>query len=109
MIAIVVGLVAASTVDSADPLATDTQVVALGVEFDVAEITVPAGENGFWIDNQDGIRHAFTVRGTDLQIDVPAFSSQRAGLDLASGSYTVFCAVPGHENMVIELTVEGQA
>ena len=98
---------AASTVESATPFPSDIQVIASGVEFDLTEIVVVPGSNGFWVDNQDGIRHTFTIEGTDMEIDVPGLSAQRANFELAPGAYTVFCAVPGHENMKISLKVEG--
>lgn len=104
---VVVALVAASGVETAAPADGDVQVVAKGVEFDPTELVVATGSTGFWVDNQDGIRHTFTIEGTDLEIDVPALSAQRAEFDLEAGRYTVICAVPGHENMNIDLTVEG--
>lgn len=103
---VIVAFVAAAGVDSALPIDGDVEVVASGVEFDESELVVSAGATGFWVDNRDGIRHTFTIDGTDLEIDVPALSAQRAEFDLESGRYTVICAVPGHENMKIDLTVE---
>lgn len=104
---ILVALSAASSIESVEPLASDVQVVAKGVQFDQSEIVVTAGQNGFWLDNQDGIRHTLTIRGTDHELEVAALSSNRAEFDLASGTYEVFCAVPGHENMQLDLLVEG--
>lgn len=104
---IVFALVAATGVDSAQPQSSDIEVVASGVEFEPTQLTVAAGETGFWLDNQDAVRHTFSIRETDLEIDAPAFSSQRADFALEPGTYEVFCAVPGHENMRVELTVEG--
>lgn len=106
-VGVLVSLNAAAAVESVDPASSDTQVVAEGVAFDQSEIVVPAGESGFWVDNRDGIRHTFSIRGTDYEIDVPGLSSQRAEFDLAPGEYEVFCAVPGHEKMQIDLVVEG--
>ena len=103
---VVVSLAAASGVDSVGPQPGDVEVVASGVEFDQDRIVVPAGESGFWLDNRDGIRHTFTIEGLGLEIDAPGMSSQRADFDLAAGEYTVICAVPGHENMIIDLVVE---
>ena len=87
--------------------AGDVEVVAVSVEFEPTQLSVAAGETGFWVDNRDGIRHTFTIEGTGMEIDVPAFSAQRAVFDLDPGSYVVFCDVPGHENMRIDLTVGG--
>lgn len=103
---VVVSMAAASGVESVGPRPGDVEVVVSGVEFDRDRIVVPVGENGFWLDNRDGIRHTFTIVGTGLEIDVPGMSSQRADFDLAAGEHTVICAVPGHENMVIDLVVE---
>lgn len=103
---VVVALSASAAVDSADPLPSDVRVVAQGVAFDQSEIIVPAGDNGFWLDNRDGIRHTLTVAGTDFEIAAPGLSSQRAQFDLQPGEYEIFCAVPGHENMTIALVVE---
>lgn len=106
-VGVLASLNAAAAIESAEPLSSDVKVVAQSVSFDESEIVVPAGESGFWLDNRDGIRHTFTIRGTDYEIDAPGFSSQRAEFDLAPGEYEVFCAVPGHENMQIDLVVEG--
>ncbi len=106
-VGVVVALSAASGVDSAQPAADDVQVTARGVEFDTSEIVVPAGETGFWLDNQDSIRHTFTIEELGYEIDAPSTSAQRAVFDLEPGEYQVICAVPGHENMTIDLVVEG--
>jgi plastocyanin len=105
----IVAFVAAAGVDAAAPADGDVQVVAKGVEFDQSNLVVVAGGTGFWVDNQDGIRHTFTIEGTGYQIDVPALSAQRAEFDLDAGRYTVICTVPGHENMSIDLTVEASS
>ena len=104
---IVVSVVASASVDSSALVAGDVEVVAVSVEFEPTQLSVAAGETGFWVDNRDGIRHTFTIEGTGMEIDVPAFSAQRAVFDLDPGSYVVFCDVPGHENMRIDLTVGG--
>lgn len=62
---------------------------------------------GFWLDNQDGIPHTFTLRDVGFEIDAPGESQQRGEVDLEIGVYEVYCAVPGHGNMKLELVVEG--
>lgn len=104
---VVVSLSIGATVESTDALAGDIAVTAQGVEFEPGELTVASGDNGFWVDNLDGIRHTFTIESLGLEIDIPALSSQRADFELDEGQYIVICAVPGHENMKIDLTVEG--
>jgi plastocyanin len=104
---VVVSLSMGATVESTDALAGDIAVTAQGVEFDPGALTAASGESGFWVDNRDGIRHTFTIESLGLEIDIPALSSQRADFELDEGQYVVTCAVPGHENMTIDLTVEG--
>lgn len=100
-------VVSSLAVESAAAEAGDVDVVASGNEFDPTRIVTRAGTTGFWLDNRDGVRHTLTVEGTDQELDVPGYSSQRADFDLAAGQYTIICAVPGHESMTIALTVEG--
>lgn len=107
VVGVVVALSAASGVASAQPAPDDVQVVARGVEFNADEIVVEAGETGFWLDNQDSIRHTFTIEELGYEIDAPSMSAQRADFNLEPGQYQVICAVPGHENMAIDLVVEG--
>lgn len=108
---LVIGLlgatVATASVDSDDLAAGDAVIVAKGNEFVDERIVVPVGLQGFWLDNRDGIRHTFTLRDVAFEIDAPGESQQRGEVELEAGGYEVFCAVPGHGNMELELVVEG--
>ena len=50
-----------------------------------------------WIDNRDPFRHTFVVEGTELRAELPGATAVRVEADLAPGTYTFFCDVPGHE------------
>lgn len=100
---------ASAGVSSTDALPDDVTVVAELNQFEPEEIVVAAGETGFWLDNRDGIRHTLSLEGSDVEIDAPGYSSQRAVFDLDPGRYAFFCAVSGHENMRIDLTVEASS
>lgn len=102
-----VGLVSASGVESAPALDGDVTVEARALRFAPAEIVVPAGATGVWVDNPDPVAHTFSIGGTDIDLDVPANSSQRVDVALEPGTYSVFCAIPGHESMTATLRVEG--
>lgn len=104
---IVLSLVSSAGVPSEAALATDTQVVARGVEFSQEKIVVSAGGVGVWVDNQDGIRHSFSVTELGVDLNVPALKAQRVEFDADPGEYVVFCNVPGHETMTATLIVEG--
>ena len=107
VVGVLSAMVATTSVESDDRVAGDTVIVATGNEFVDERVVVPAGTNGFWLDNRDGIRHTFTTRDVDFEIDAPGESQQRGELDLEVGVYEVYCAVPGHGNMKLELVVEG--
>ena len=66
--------------------------------------TVQAGDHVF-IDNADGFRHTFSVEGTSIDAELPAWQGRRVAIDLEPGAYKLSCAVPGHEFMTAELVV----
>lgn len=103
--AVIMGAVASASVTSGGYQDGDVAVVAERNEFDQTELVVPAGVAGFWLNNRDGIRHTLTVAETGDEIDAPGYSAQRADFALEPGSYTMICAVPGHEHMRIDLAV----
>lgn len=103
-----VAVLATASVESDQPLTDDTVIVATGNEFASERLVVSEGPNGFWLDNRDGIRHTFTIRATGFEIDAPGESQQRGDTVLEPGVYEVYCNVPGHENMAIELIVQEQ-
>lgn len=95
--------------DSSTALATDTAVVALGVQWDSDVITLEPGSTGIWVDNQDGVRHTFTVPELDIDLEIPAFTAQRIDVGaVVPGEYEIICTVPGHELMTATLVVEGR-
>lgn len=58
------------------------------------------------VDNTDLLRHTFTVEGTEVSEELPERARVRVGIDLAVGTYRLFCAVPGHEAMTATMVVE---
>lgn len=76
-----------------------------------ADLTVAAGPVGVRVDCGSNVGHEFAIEG--VQGGEPIATCDAAGtgsgeVELEPGSYTFFCAVPGHreEGMVGELTVE---
>lgn len=63
------------------------------------------GGTVLFVDNQDPVRHTFTVEGTRLDVELPARQGARVPIDLAPGTYAVICDVPGHEFMTARLEV----
>lgn len=99
-----VSAVVAAGVEPADPLAGDAKVVAESMSYKPEQLVIAAG-SGIWMENRDGLRHTFTVEGTNLDLNVPGNSSGRTDVDLGPGTYQVICGVPGHEAMSLELTI----
>lgn len=87
--------------DIAEP--GDVEVIAQQVAFP-ASVSVPVG-GAVVVDNRDPVRHTFALAGTDLDVLVEAGVQRRIPIDLAAGSYTILCTVPGHESMTGSLEV----
>ena len=94
--------IARTTNDAAGP--GDVTVAVRDFAFP-AEVRVRSG-GAVLVDNADLNRHTFTVRGEGLTHDLPARSATRFTVDLAPGTYEVFCAIPGHDAMTAPLIVE---
>jgi plastocyanin len=98
-----VSLIAAAGVDSD---ARQPEDLALEVaDWIFPDITVPASTPALWVDNQDPFHHTFVVEDTGIHQALPASTAVRIPLDLAPGTYTYLCDVPGHEEMRGELVV----
>jgi uncharacterized cupredoxin-like copper-binding protein len=73
--------------------------------------TAPAGEVTFAITNDGDTVHNLEVEGNgveEVSDDINGGESTDLTVDLDPGSYKIYCAIPGHEDlgMVGELTVE---
>jgi FtsH-binding integral membrane protein len=84
----------------------DVEIVAAGAQWSEDTIEL-APSAGIWIDNEDGIRHTFSIESVGFEFEIPAFKSRRADVDLAPGTYAFVCTVPGHESMTGTLLVQG--
>jgi plastocyanin len=102
LVAVVVSLIAASTVTSDARESGDVPVVAAATAFP-ERVEIPANGAALWITNEDPFHHTLVVEGADVRESLPAMAAVRATVDLAPGSYRFFCDVPGHERMEGEL------
>ena len=104
---VVVGVVAALGLEDDTAVAGDLHIAAEEIEFAPNDLTAPVGTVGFFIDNDDPIRHTFSIEDEGIEIELPAGTARRVEVDLAAGTYTFVCTVPGHEDMEGTLTVSG--
>jgi uncharacterized cupredoxin-like copper-binding protein len=110
--AIALALAAATVAVAATATLVSSGAAAAAGDLDIAveraafpeDIEVDSGTVLF-VDNQDPVRHTFTVAGTRLDVELPARQGARVPIDLAPGSYAVICDVPGHEFMTARLQV----
>lgn len=81
------------------------------IRFDASEYSATAGEIKVAFSNEDTVRHTLLVvqdgvKVPDFKLVVPEKGALDVGnINLAAGSYTLICDVPGHQNMKANLTV----
>lgn len=81
------------------------------IRFDASEYSATAGEIKVAFSNEDTVRHSLLVvqdgvKVPDFKLVVPEKGALDVGnINLAAGSYTLICDVPGHQNMKANLTV----
>lgn len=113
MVATLVGCGGGSSEPVAVPVGTDLEVHAVpGLRWDQTSYTAPAGEIEVALVNEDTMRHTLVVIEGETIISGFELEVNRKGdvdsgtITLEPGTYTVFCTVPGHQNMKAELIVE---
>jgi uncharacterized cupredoxin-like copper-binding protein len=77
------------------------------MHFEMPDLTARVGETvALRLENQSNIPHTFTVDALGVNVEMPANST---GLALfraeAPGTYTLYCAVPGHRAAGMESTL----
>ena len=98
----------------AQPIPSDAGLTVKNVKsirFDASEYSAAAGDIKVVTVNEDTVRHTLLVVKDGVK--VPNFKlvvAEEGAVDvgvinLAAGSYTVICDVPGHQNMKATLTV----
>jgi plastocyanin len=81
------------------------------IRFDASEYSAAAGDIKVAFVNEDTVRHTLLVVKDGVTIPnfklvVPQEGAIDVGvINLAAGSYTLICDVPGHQNMKANLTV----
>lgn len=78
------------------------------IYFDPDEVHVKAGKVKFTLPNEGAAQHDFSIDALNIQVDMPAGSTQTLEVDLPAGTYEYYCNIPGHKDagMVGTLVVE---
>ena len=81
------------------------------IRFDASEYSATAGDIKVSFFNEDTVRHTLLVVQDGVKVrDFKLVTAEKGALDvgninLAAGSYTLICDVPGHQNMKANLTI----
>lgn len=70
--------------------------------FAPSQIEAAAGEIVVAFDNKGALPHTFTIEGTSVDMDASGGKSATEIVTLEAGSYTFFCAIPGHRGAGME-------
>lgn len=106
-VGLVISIIAASGLEDDQPSAGDIHVDAHKLAFSPASISATSDSVAVFVQNQDPGRHTFTIEALDVDVELPANTSRRIEFTAPPGTYTIICAVPGHESMTATLVVGG--
>jgi uncharacterized cupredoxin-like copper-binding protein len=84
------------------PAVQEVSVVLKEWQIIPARLTVKAGKVRFVVKNEGTVDHGFEVEGPGLEEEIDPFPPGRTRtleLDLAPGTYEVYCQVPGHKEL----------
>jgi plastocyanin len=102
---LLVGVAARVSLESDAVQPGDQVVVAANVLFEPAEIDLTAGRAGVHITNDDFSVHNFTIEELGVALHLPERAAKRVEIEASPGTYVASCTIPGHERMVVTLTV----
>jgi hypothetical protein len=70
-----------------------------------SNLSADSTEVAVFVDNDDSIRHTFSIDTLEVNLEVPGGKATRVEFIAEPGTYEFYCAVPGHEDMRGELVV----
>lgn len=93
---------------AAAPDGDGVTVVATEFEFEPSSVTLPADEDvELTLDNQGVVEHDIVVEelGDDEVVYAAADETATATVNIAAGTYTIYCSIPGHRDAGMEGTL----
>lgn len=78
------------------------------IYFDPSEVHIKAGPVTFTLPNEGAAEHDFSIDELDINVNMPAGTTQTLEVDIPAGTYQFYCNIPGHKDagMVGTLVVE---
>jgi plastocyanin len=83
----------------------DIALSARNVEFEPARLSAAGRDIAVFVENEDPFRHTFSIDALDVDLELPGGKAARVEFTAEPGTYEIYCAVPGHEDMKGELVV----
>ncbi|MEY2463183.1 MAG: hypothetical protein QOH64_1321 [Acidimicrobiaceae bacterium] len=96
-----------SSTTGADAASADVSVVGQNIKYDKPEYVTTAGTRKIALVNKDSVQHTVTVveLGNKEVVSANGGQTKVGTIDLAAGTYTIICTVPGHQAMKATLKV----
>jgi uncharacterized cupredoxin-like copper-binding protein len=85
-----------------EPTVQEVSIVLKEWQIIPERLTIKSGKVRFVVKNQGTVDHGFEVEGLGLEEEIDPFPPGRTRileLDLAPGTYEIYCQVPGHEEL----------
>lgn len=98
---------------SSEPVAAGdgtVQIEASDLAFSPTQVSAAAGEIEVELENTGSAEHDFVVEeaGDELVVQAAPGETATGTIELEAGTYTFYCAVPGHREAGMEGTLEVQ-
>lgn len=101
----IVGGVATAAYESDTAQPGDVALAAHNLEFEPARLSAAGRDIAVFVENEDPFRHTFSIDALDVDLELPGGKAARVEFTAEPGTYEIYCAVPGHEDMKGELVV----
>jgi uncharacterized cupredoxin-like copper-binding protein len=100
----------APAASAATGAATATAITERDFRFDTPDVTVAGSPVSLAVTNAGPTIHDLTIRDASGTVlgeteDLKTGASQTITVDLPTGSYTIFCSLPGHESLGLKGTL----
>jgi plastocyanin len=98
-VGLVVSRVGSAQQAQASPQQTSLVLAAEGLKFSPATLSGTSGQTTVRVANHDLFWHTFTIDALNVDLRVPVGADQTVTFTAPPGSYTFYCAIPGHESI----------
>lgn len=87
---------------------TTVQVTEVEFKIQLPKTTIPAGSYTFDVHDDGKVQHDLVVKGNGVDKGTPTIDpgqSKSLKVDLKPGKYDVYCSIPGHKQLGMDLTL----